>query len=108
MKVRYLIALAVLTLASPALAAPAEEAKTFADTVTVANKFEIDTSELALKYGKSQDVKSFAQMMISDHKKAGEDFKAALKEAAIEPPTEMLDATHTAKYAKLRLFTTES
>jgi putative membrane protein len=81
--------------------------KTFVDTVAVSNKYEIDTSNLALKYGNADGVKSFAQQMISDHTKAGEDFKAALAEAKIEPPSDSLDVTHTAKYAKLRLFTTE-
>jgi putative membrane protein len=81
--------------------------KTFTDKVAVSNKFEIDTSELALKYGKSADVKAFAQKMINDHQKAGADFKAALAQASIEPPADSLDVAHTAKYAKLRLFTTE-
>lgn len=81
--------------------------KTFIDKVAVANKFEIDTSQLALKYGQAADVKSFAQQMITDHTKAGQDFRAALAEAKIEPPSDSLDVTHTAKYAKLRVFTTE-
>ena len=45
--------------------------KKFADEATVANKFEIDTGKLAIKYSKSEDVKGFAQQMISDHQKAG-------------------------------------
>jgi putative membrane protein len=104
-----LITLCGLLIATPAFAAdePAQT-KDFADKVTVANKYEIDTSELALKYGKSADVKSFAQQMISDHQKAGQDFKAALGEASIEAPRDALDVTHTAKYAKLRVFTTEN
>jgi putative membrane protein len=80
----------------------------FIDKVAVANKFEIDTSQLALKYGKGADVKTFAQDMITDHTKAGQDFKASLAEAKIEPPKDALDLTHTAKYAKLRVFTTEN
>ena len=80
----------------------------FIDKVAVANKFEIDTSQLALQYGKAQDVKTFAQQMIDDHTKAGEDFKASLAEAKIDPPKDALDIAHTAKYAKLRVFTTEN
>lgn len=106
---KKLLLLAVITATSAGSAwADAPDAKTFANKVTVSNKFEIDTSELALKYGKEESVKSFAQKMIDDHKKAGEEFKAALKEANIEAPSESLDVTHTAKYAKLRVFTTES
>jgi putative membrane protein len=80
----------------------------FIDKAAVANKFEIDTSQLALKYGKAADVKSFAQEMITDHTKVGQDFKASLAEAKIEPPKDALDISHTAKYAKLRVFTTEN
>jgi putative membrane protein len=80
----------------------------FVNTVAVANKFEIDTSKLAVEYGKHGEVKKFAEQMITDHGKAGEEFKAAVKEAGLDPPSDMLDVTHTAKYAKLRLFTTEA
>ena len=103
-----LIALCVCLFATAAVAADVPSAtKTFIDKVAVSNKFEIDTSELALKYGKSADVKAFAQQMIDDHKKAGADFKTSLAQANIEPPADSLDVSHTAKYAKLRLFTTE-
>ena len=74
----------------------------------MANKYEIDTSKLALEYAKAPEVKKFAEQMIADHGKAGEDFKAALKTAGIEPPADRLDVSHTAKYAKLRVFTTEA
>lgn len=106
---RRVLTIAALALigAGAAVAAPLT-AKEFADKVTVANKYEIDTGELALKYAKDGAVKSFAQQMVDDHKKAGEDFKAALTASKIEPPKEALDVTHTAKYAKLRVFTTES
>ncbi|MET0409537.1 MAG: DUF4142 domain-containing protein [Hyphomicrobium sp.] len=102
--------LAILAfISTAALAADVPAATTdFIDKVAVSNKFEIDTSELALKYGKSSDVKSFAQQMIDDHTKAGQNFKASLTEAGIEAPKDALDVAHTAKYAKLRLFTTES
>jgi putative membrane protein len=104
---RSLALLAMMSTA--AIAADVPSATTdFVDKVAVANKFEIDTSDLALKYGKSPDVKSFAQQMIGDHTKAGLDFKKALADANIEPPKDALDVVHTAKYAKLRLFTTES
>ena len=103
-----LLALCACFMATAALAAEVPPAtKTFNDKVAVSNKFEIDTSELALKYSKSADVKAFAQQMIDDHRKAGADFKAALAQANIEPPADSLDVSHTAKYAKLRLFTTE-
>jgi putative membrane protein len=93
-------------LALPALAADIpSQTKDFVSADAVGNKFEIDTSQLALKYAKSPDVKSFAQQMITDHTGAGAEFKTALTQAKVEPPAEN-DVTHTAKYAKLRLFTT--
>ena len=106
---KSVIALIALALCAPALAAdvPAKTTE-FVDKVAVSNKFEIDTSQLALKYGKGEDVKKFAQQMIDDHTKAGEEFKAAVKEAGLEPPADTLDLSHQATYAKLRVFTTES
>src|SRR5438128_936434 len=80
----------------------------FVNKAAVANKYEIDTCQLALKYGKSADVKSFAQQMIDDHTKLKQDFTETLKQAGITPPADSLDVTHTAKYVKLRLFTTEN
>jgi putative membrane protein len=104
-----LITLCAWLAATAAFAADVpSETKTFIDKVAVSNKFEIDTSELALKYSKSTDVKAFAQQMIDDHTKAGADFKASLTQANIEPPADALDVSHTGKYAKLRLFTTEN
>lgn len=101
--------LALVTLAAAAFAAdPPTDAKDFASKVAVANKFEIDTSELALKYAKGADVKKFAQQMIDDHTKAGEEFKAAVAAQKIDAPKDALDMTHEAKYAKLRVFTTEN
>lgn len=103
-----LIALCICLFSTAVIAADVPSAtKHFIDKAAVSNKFEIDTSGLALKYGKSADVKTFAQQMIDEHKKAGSDFKASLAQANIEPPADTLDVSHTAKYAKLRVFTTE-
>jgi putative membrane protein len=104
---RLIPILAVLFATAAVAADIPTETKTFIDKAAVANKYEIDTSQLALKYALSADVKAFAQQMITDHQKVGQDFKAALAEANIEAPSDTLDVTHTAKYAKLRLFTTE-
>jgi putative membrane protein len=104
-----LATLVFATLAGSAFAAETpKDPATFASKVAVANKFEIDTSQLALKYGKGADVKKFAQQMIDDHTKAGEEFKTAVVAQKIDPPADALDLTHGAKYAKLRVFTTEN
>jgi putative membrane protein len=104
---RFIPILAVLFATAAMAADVPKETQTFIDKAAVSNKYEIDTSELAQKYGQAADVKTFAQQMITDHQKAGQDFKAALAQANIEPPADTLDVSHTAKYAKLRLFTTE-
>ena len=58
---KSIIALFALALCAPALAADVPVKTTeFVDKVAVSNKFEIDTSQLALKYGKGEDVKKFA------------------------------------------------
>jgi len=101
---------ALIALASvPALAAEKvpEATQDFIDKAAVANRFEIDTSQLALKYSKRADVESLAKQMIDDHSKIGEEFKATLTAVNITPPSDSLDLTHGAKYAKLRVFTTE-
>src|SRR6185437_11616222 len=96
---RILAALAVLISTAAMAAEVPKETKTFIDKVAVSNKFEIDTSQLALKYGSSAGVKAFAQQMITDHQKAGQNFKAGLAEAQIDALSDTLDLTHEAKYA---------
>jgi putative membrane protein len=104
------VAIAAFAFSIPALAAdlPPKATQDFIDKAAVANQFEIDTSKLALEYGKGEDVKKFAQEMIDDHTKIGEELRATLQSTNITPPKEGLDVIHRAKYAKLRLFTTES
>lgn len=46
--------------------------------------------------------------MIADRAKIGEEFNATLTGANITPPSDSLDITHMAKYAKLRVFTTQA
>jgi putative membrane protein len=104
---RMLVAMAVATLvAGPAAfaqqTAPAE-AVAFAKKVASANTFEIQSSELAKDHSQSGDIKSFAEQMIKDHTKAGNDFKQAAAEAHISPPPpEALDARQQATLAKLK------
>jgi putative membrane protein len=76
---RVLAAILALLVSVPALAADVRpETQKFVSNVAVANKFEIDTSNLALKYARSPDVKNFAQQMVNDHTAIAKDFKAAL------------------------------
>jgi len=102
----FVAAVTVLALAgTSAIAqqkAPAEAA-TFAKKVAAANTFEIQSSELARDRSQSDDVKSFAEQMIADHTKAGEEFKSAVQEANVSPPpAEKPDAQQNATLTKLR------
>jgi putative membrane protein len=52
----------------------------FVPMATSSNLLEIQSSELALQKGSSDQVKQFAQQMITDHTKAGLEMKAALSQ----------------------------
>lgn len=103
---KHLLLSFVFLASVPAAGAATPDASSFADKVVVANKYEIETARLALEYGKNPKVKSFAQTMVDEHTKAGEDFKSALRRAGIQLPRDVLDDHHTAQYEKLRSWTT--
>ena len=62
----------------------------------ISNLFEIQSSQLALQKSQNEQVKKFAQMMVDDHTKAGEQLKSTLSTAKIDPGTfpTTLDAKH--------------
>jgi putative membrane protein len=72
-----------------------KQAQDFVNAAGQAGLAEIETSKLALAHSTNPDVKAFAQMMIDDHTKAGEALKAAAAAAALAPPSDTLDETHT-------------
>ena len=80
--------------AAPAMAPPSTS--TFLTNTVAANLFEIESSKVALTKTKSDKVKSFANLMVSDHTKAGTKFKQAVTDAKLTPPAEKLDAKHQA------------
>ncbi|MBN8531288.1 MAG: DUF4142 domain-containing protein [Alphaproteobacteria bacterium] len=67
----------------------------FIRKATVANRFEIESSQLALDKAKDGKVKDFARQMIDDHTETGQKFRKALaaSKADVEQPKE-LDAKH--------------
>ncbi|TGV08333.1 DUF4142 domain-containing protein [Mesorhizobium sp. M8A.F.Ca.ET.173.01.1.1] len=73
----------------PAVSEDKVDADTFTRTLASANRFEIESSKLAQKKGVAADVADFAALMVKDHTKAGQDFKAALERsqttASIKP-----------------------
>jgi putative membrane protein len=66
------------TAAADVNAKPSMKTKSFIKTASEANMFEIETSKVALQNASSQQVKDFAQRMIDDHTKAGNDMNAAI------------------------------
>lgn len=97
------------TLPAPATAAEIQpgnvtDAQTFTNEASVANAFEIQSSQLALTNASSADVKAFAQHMIDDHTKAGEEMQAVLAQQSVTPPA-TLDQAHADKLAKLQAST---
>jgi putative membrane protein len=94
--------LVAASVASAQQKAPAD-AVSFAKKVASANTFEIQSSELAQERAQSGDVRAFAQKMIADHTKAGQEFKSVVQEANVSPPPpEQPDTKQKATLSKLR------
>jgi putative membrane protein len=114
---RYLIntalaaALTVPSVAIAQTAAPAQTtqeavARTAAEFVPMAaysNRFEIESSELALEQAQSASVRSFAQRMVQDHTAAGQELQQAVEAAggSLTVPAD-LDARHADMVEELR------
>lgn len=108
MLVRALLLSAAFAAATPAFAqeaaAPAAPAAApvtvtepadFAAMASVSNLFEIETSTLAIERGQSEEVKAFAQQMVTDHTKAAQDMAPAAEAEGLTSATE-LDQRHQA------------
>lgn len=67
-----------------------DDAKDFFETAASANQFEIDSSKLALEKATSPALKQYAQMMVKDHTKAGEELQALAKKKNVTLKTELL------------------
>ena len=86
-------AAAIMTfgIAAPAFAAmPAQD---FVDAAAVGGMFEIESSQTALDRKVPTDVADFAQKMIADHTKVGDELKALAEGKDVKVP-EALDAKH--------------
>jgi putative membrane protein len=92
--------------ADPNATPAATDAQSFVQKAAVSNQFEIESSQLALEAAGSEGVKEFAQKMVDDHTKAGDDLKAAVEAAGeeIEIPGE-LDQEHADMLAQLKATT---
>lgn len=82
--------------------AKANSTQSFVNTASIANEFEIESSQLALKKSQSDDVKKFAQLMIDDHTKTADKMKDALAASKAKPPTDNMDSKHEKLLDKLQ------
>jgi putative membrane protein len=86
--------------AGPAMQAPSTDE--FLSKTAIGNKFEIDSSKLALSKSTSETVKAFANQMVKDHGQAAVKMKQAVTDAKTKAPADSLDAKHQAIYDELK------
>lgn len=72
---------------APAAVAAVTDPQQFADMASSSNTFEIESSRVALEKSTNDQVLAFAQHMIDDHTKAGQDMMAAAQSDGITPAT---------------------
>jgi len=72
-----------------------EDKKDFVQKLSLANFAEVQLGKLGVQHASSPDVKSFAQMMVTDHSKSNQELAPFAKELGVQPVTE-LDAKHKA------------
>ncbi|RON51474.1 DUF305 domain-containing protein [Pseudomonas frederiksbergensis] len=90
------LAVALSTSMGTAFAATSND---FVDNAAAGGIAEVETSKLALEKSSSADIKSFAQMMVTDHTKANDELAALAKKHDIEVP----DSTTLVKQAKAKI-----
>jgi putative membrane protein len=95
---RITLAVALLTLALPAMAvargphssgpqvAPSAETKKFVHTAANANTMEIQSSEVALQKSTNEQVKDFANLMIKDHSRIGDELESIAQKQNLQLP----------------------
>jgi len=107
---KKLIYIASLALAAPAFAqpvpqAPGLQARTTAATYVAmaasSDTYEMESSKLALAHASNPDVRSFAQMMTTDHANTSAAVLAAAKQASVGLPGGP-NAKHTSMLKQLR------
>ncbi len=73
----------------------------FVSRAASGGKFELESSKLAIRSSKRDDVKQFAEHMMADHEKANQELMEAASEAGHEMPTKMIDS-HEQMLTKVR------
>ncbi|MBX7146029.1 MAG: DUF4142 domain-containing protein [Alphaproteobacteria bacterium] len=93
----FFLSIAILILFSLTFISSAEAntstVESFVQKAAVANKFEIDSSQLALQKSNNSEIRRFAERMVNDHTKVGERFTTTLQSINQKAP-ETLDEKH--------------
>lgn len=84
-----------------------KEAQTFVNKAASGGMFEVESSKLAVDKAKRDDVKTFAQKMVTDHGKANADLQSMAQKAGVKVPDKM-EPKHQAQLEKLGKTGTES
>jgi putative membrane protein len=93
--------LGLVCLSALANAADSLNADAFVAKVAAGNRFEIESSKLALEKSDNAAVRGFAEQMIADHTAAETRLKEVIAEAKVSEPSFALDAKHKEIYEKL-------
>jgi putative membrane protein len=81
--------------------------RAFAREAAIGGMAEVDLGNLAKEKASSQDVKTFADRMVTDHSKANDELKQWAGQNNVTLPTE-LDARHKATHARLEKLSGEA
>jgi putative membrane protein len=76
------------------------DARHFVEKAGIAGAAEVKLGQLAMEHAQSSQVKEFAQMMVRDHSKAGNELKQAVSRHNVSMPT-ALDDEHQRLYDRL-------
>ena len=77
------------------------DARHFAQTAVMTSHAEVELGKLASERAQSQDVKQFAQMMVRDHTRSGNELAQAVRQHNVDTSKEM-DQKHQQLMTKLR------
>lgn len=78
-----------------------DDQKEFFAAAASSGMFEVKAAELALERAEDPEVKSFAQQMLEDHRKANEELKALAQQKGVTLPKELM-SRHQAMYDELK------
>jgi len=77
-----------------------QDPKTFVKKAALDGMTEVELGKVAQQKSKNPDVRAFAQRMVADHSKAGDELKSIAKKKGYEVPAK-LDAEHQSMVTKL-------